>query len=427
MSNTTDDTYRSVFAHRIRQLQAEGNYRTFLTLQKSANAFPIVEFLDSTGTLRRAVNWCSNDYFNMSISNVVIEQAQSVLATSGLGSGGTRNIAGTTLHHAQLEARLARLHNKEAALLFNSAFLANQTTLATLAAAFQDVVFLSDERNHASIIAGIQASKRAKYVFLHNSVEHLETLLASLPHQQPKIIVCESVYSINGSIAPLQEFAALARRYNALLYVDEVHGVGVYGTYAGGIAEQLGCSDGIHIINGTLAKAFGTFGGYIAADASIIEFIRSFAPGFIFTTSLPPAVCAASVASINYLTQAKHLRSEYSQQVHYLRSTLRRYGIAAPDTPSHITPVVLGSTQRCKLVSMRLLQEYGMYVQPINYPTVRRGEECLRITITPRHTKEQVEAFARALACVVEQSVEESPEYIRSITHSERIEYSRAV
>jgi 5-aminolevulinate synthase len=414
-ATATDTPYHDALAKRVQDLQSEGNYRTFLTLQKSAARFPEVEFFESanggtnnstndrTRTPRRAINWCSNDYLNMSISPVVIERTQKVVAESGLGSGGTRNIAGTTLHHAHLEERLARLHGKQSALVFNSAFLANQTTLATLGAAFENVVFLSDERNHASIIAGIQASKRRTYIFRHNSTEHLETLLSSLPHQQPKIIVCESVYSINGSIAPLQAFTALAKRYNALLYVDEVHGVGVYGQQAGGVAEQLGCSDGIHIINGTLAKAFGTFGGYIAADAALVEFVRSFAPGFIFTTSLPPALCAASVASIDHLAAAGHLRTDYCQHVQRLRATLRRYGVPAQETPSHITPVVLGSTQRCKAVSARLLHEFGIYVQPINYPTVKRGEECLRLTITLRHSQEQMEELARALAAVLEQ------------------------
>jgi 5-aminolevulinate synthase len=407
--------YHDALAKRVQDLQSEGNYRTFLTLQKSAARFPEVEFFEraNDGTIngaktpRRAINWCSNDYLNMSISPVVIEHAQEVIGESGLGSGGTRNIAGTTLHHVHLEERLARLHGKQSALVFNSAFLANQTTLATLGAAFDDGVFLSDERNHASIIAGIQASKRRKYVFRHNSSEHLEILLSNLPHQQPKIIVCESVYSINGNIAPLQEFAALAKRYNALLYVDEVHGVGVYGQQAGGIADELGCSDGIHIINGTLAKAFGTLGGYIAADTAIIEFVRSFAPGFIFTTSLPPALCAASVASIEYLAASTHLRLHYRQHVQRLRAILRRYGVPAQETPSHITPVLLGSTQRCKAVSARLLREFGIYVQPINYPTVKRGEECLRLTVTLRHSQEQMEELARALAAVVEQSTQQ--------------------
>lgn len=393
--------YDDFFTEHTETLKADGNYRTFLTLHKSATHFPVVEFFDADGVQKSAVNWCSNDYMNMSCSDIVTTRAQKVIAESGLGSGGTRNISGTTVHHRHLEEALSELHRKESALIFNSAFLANQTTLATLGAAFEEGVFLSDERNHASLIAGVQASKRPKYIFWHNSTEHLRELLQTFPREQPKIIVCESVYSMSGSIAPLADFADLARKHNALLYVDEVHAVGIYGVSGQGLAAEQNCADGIDIINGTLAKAFGTFGGYIAANRSVTEFVRSFAPGFIFTTSLPPAICAASVASIEYLAQSKHLRPQYHNHVAKLREILRAKKIPFAESPSHITPVVIGSTERCKALSAQLLRDFGVYLQPINFPTVRRGEECLRLTITLRHTEEQMQHLADSLASVI--------------------------
>jgi 5-aminolevulinate synthase len=393
--------YYDYFSERTNTLKAGGNYRTFLTLQKSATTFPVIEFLDTDEVVHTAVNWCSNDYMNMSVSDVVICRAQEIITESGLGSGGTRNISGTTLHHRQLEKAIAHLHHKESALVFNGAFLANQTTLATLGITFDNAVFLSDERNHASIITGMQASKRTKLIFKHNSADHLRQLLQALPLEQPKIIVCESVYSMTGSIAPLSAFADLAQKYNALLYVDEVHAVGVYGTQGEGLAGEQGCEAGIHVINGTLAKAFGTLGGYIAANHTITEFVRSFAPGFIFTTSLPPALCAASVASIEYITANEQLRPTYHHHVARLRYFLRERRIPFEENPSHITPVLIGDTERCKALSHKLLYQYGIYVQPINYPTVRRGEECLRLTLTLRHTEEQMQYLADSLAAVL--------------------------
>lgn len=382
-------------------LKADGNFRTFLTLRKSAEYFPIVEFSDNQGTVRQAVNWCSNDYLAMSVSDVVRNRTVEVVSESGLGSGGTRNIAGTTLHHKQLEQTLATLHRKESALVFNSAFLANQTTLATLGAAFPQGVFISDERNHASIITGIQASKRPKRIFRHNDTRHLREILAELPLEQPKIVVCESVYSMSGSVAPLSDITDLANRYNALLYVDEVHAVGLYGKRGEGLAGEQGCADDIHILNGTLAKAFGVLGGYIAANTTITEFVRSFSPGFIFTTSLPPALCAAAAASIEHVAEHESIRTLYRNHVLRLREILRKSDVPFVQSPSHITPVVIADAERCKALSARLLHDFGVYVQPINFPTVPKGEECLRLTITLRHTEEQMRHLANSLATVL--------------------------
>lgn len=393
--------YTDTLAAHTDSLKADGNFRTFLTLQKSAERFPIVEFSDYQGTMRQAVNWCSNDYLAMSVSDVVRNRAIEIVSESGLGSGGTRNIAGTTLHHKHLEETLAKLHAKESALVFNSAFLANQTTLATLGAAFPQGVFISDERNHASIIAGIQASKRPKRIFRHNDAQHLGEILSELPSEQPKIIVCESVYSMNGSVAPLDDIADLAHRYNALLYVDEVHAVGLYGERGEGLAGEQGCADGIHILNGTLAKAFGVLGGYIAANSTITDFVRSFSPGFIFTTSLPPALCAAAAASIELIAESKHLRGVYRSHVQRLREILCEREIPFVESPSHISPIVIGDTERCKALSRRLLNDFGIYVQPINFPTVPKGEECLRLTITLRHTEEQMRHLADSLYTVL--------------------------
>jgi 5-aminolevulinate synthase len=394
-------TYTDILAGNTNSLKAEGNFRTFLSLQKSAERFPVVEFAGNEGIMRQAVNWCSNDYLAMSVSDVVRNRAIEIVSESGLGSGGTRNIAGTTLHHKHLEETLANLHTKESALVFNSAFLANQTTLATLGAAFPQGIFISDERNHASIITGIQASKRPKHIFRHNDIRHLREILRELPLEQPKIIVCESVYSMNGSIAPLGDIAELANLYNALLYVDEVHAVGLYGKRGEGLAGEQGCADGIHILNGTLAKAFGVLGGYIAANTTVTEFVRSFSPGFIFTTSLPPALCAAAAASIEHVAEHESIRTLYRNHVLRLREILRESDVPFVQSPSHITPVVIADAERCKALSARLLHECGVYVQPINFPTVPKGEECLRLTITLRHTEEQMRHLANSLATVL--------------------------
>ncbi len=403
-----DAYYTDVLNANVETLKQQGNYRYFLALQKSVETFPLFTFQDNAGTTHTAVNWCSNDYMGMSIHNIVTARVREVVAQSGLGSGGTRNISGTSVYHRELEQAVAALHGKESAVVFNSAFLANVTSLATLGAAFEDCVFLSDERNHSSIIEGIKASKRDKYIVEHNNPRHLEVLLKSLPLERPKIIVFESVYSITGSIAPIQAYAELAERYNALTYVDEVHAVGIYGADGAGLIQAQGlesdANNHIHIdiINGTFAKAFGTLGGYIAGDRSVTEYIRSFAPGFIFTTSLPPALCAATIDSIEYIRANKQLRAEYRAQVALLRRILAARGISFDVNESHITRIPIGDARRCKAVADTLLHTHGIYVQPINQPTVRAGEECLRITVTMRHNEDQMRHLADSLATVLD-------------------------
>lgn len=397
-NQATPNYYDNMLRERVQSLHNQGDYRYFLNLAKSSATFPIFSFEDENGLKKSAVNWCSNDYLGMSVHPEVAARAQEVIGESGLGSGGTRNISGSTVYHRALEEAVAKLHEKESALIFNSAFLANATSLAALGAAFNECAFISDERNHSSMIEGMRSSKCPKYVFSHNSPEHCEEILKTLPAEQPKIIAFESVYSINGSIAPLCAFADLAERYNALTYLDEVHAVGVYGHKGAGMAQSAGCAGRIDIINGTFAKAFGVLGGYITANRIITEYIRSFAPGFIFTTSLPPALCAGALASIEHVGKNIELQETYRKHIQRLRRSLIEHGVPFSPNNSHITPIPIGDTRRCKVLADTLLHEYGVYLQPINKPTVPAGEECLRITITTRHSEEQIEYLARSLA-----------------------------
>ena len=312
--------YQSFLNQRLQQLKDSGAYRYFLEVNKSAQHFPSFYYADEKGQQHAAVNWCSNDYLGMSTNEDVISKLGFVTHRSGTGSGGTRNISGTTNHHKELERTLAAWHKKEAALLFNGAYQANVTTLQTIGKNIPGLVFFSDERNHASIIEGIRGCKNEKKIFRHNDVEHLEELLQSVPADSPKLIVFESVYSMSGTISPVKAIAELAKKYNALTYVDEVHGVGLYGETGAGILEQEGQQHSIDIVNGTLSKAVGVFGGYIAASATIIDFIRSFGSGFIFTTSLPPAICAAANKSIQFIQQNDQLRKHFFENVKQLRT-----------------------------------------------------------------------------------------------------------
>ncbi len=389
--------YSSILEQTINSLKEQGNYRYFLDVQKSARHFPRFYFEDTNGQKCAAVNWCSNDYLCMSIREEVISRLTYVAHQSGTGSGGTRNISGTTIYHRELEETLASLHQKESALLFGGAYLANVTTLSTLTALIPGLVFISDERNHASIIEGIRNSRAEKIIFRHNDMDHLEQILMKLLPEQPKLIVFESVYSMNGSIAPITDIILLAKKYNALTYVDEVHAVGLYGNDGGGILAEQGVSQGIDIINGTLAKGFGMTGGYIAASRVMIDAIRSFGKGFIFTTSLPPAICAAATASIRIVRDNPSLRDAFHENVKRLREVLTRYGISWLSNEAHITPVPIGSADLCRKVAGRLLHEFGIYVQPVNYPTVPRGEECLRIIVTPRHQEADMIHLAECL------------------------------
>jgi 5-aminolevulinate synthase len=389
--------YSSFFEDSLRQLKDDGIYRYFLEVNKSAQHFPQFYYTNEDGTQRSAVNWCSNDYLCMSIHEEVIAKLSFTAHRSGTGSSGTRNISGTTNHHKELEATLATWHKKEAALLFNGAYQANVTTLQTLGRQIPELIFISDERNHASLIEGMRATKNQKQIFRHNDISHLEEILKSLPVEQPKLLVFESVYSISGNVGPIKEIISLAKKYNALSYVDEVHAVGLYGETGAGIFEQEGLQNEIDIINGTLSKAIGVFGGYIAASAAIIDFTRSYGSGFIFTTSLPPAVCSAANKSIQLIRENAGWRNSFHSNVRLLREALMQNEVGFIPNNSHITSVPVRDAKRCRLIARTLLREQGVYLQPINYPTVPKGEECLRIIITAKHQVKHINHLAHSL------------------------------
>jgi 5-aminolevulinate synthase len=389
--------YHSYLSGQLQQLKNEGHYRYFLEVNKSAQHFPNFYYNDEKGGQHAAVNWCSNDYLSMSTQENVIAKLGFVTHRSGTGSGGTRNISGTTNHHKELERTLAAWHKKETALLFNGAYQANVTTLQTLGKNIPGLVFISDERNHASIIEGMRGCKNDKKIFRHNDVQHLEEILKTIAIEKPKLIVFESVYSMSGTIAPVKSIAELAKKYNALTYVDEVHGVGLYGLTGAGILEQEEMQDGIDIVNGTLSKAVGVFGGYIAASSTIIDFVRSLGSGFIFTTSLPPAVCAAANKSIQLIQQNNELRKIFFENVTNLRAALHNNQIEFKENRSHITIIPVKDATLCRETADKLLAQHGIYLQPINFPTVPVGEECLRIIITARHLPKHINHLAYSL------------------------------
>lgn len=389
--------YDNILNAHLDTLKQSGSYRYFLNVQKSAASYPEFTFDDGEGSRKTAVNWCSNDYLCMSLDADVVQALMNVAAESGVGAGGTRNISGTTIHHDRLESCVADMHRTERALVFGSAFMANVGALETLGKALTNCMILSDERNHASMIEGIKAARCDKQIFRHNDAEHLESFLKALSPERPKIIAFESLYSVTGSIAPIGRFVELAKRYNALTYVDEVHAVGIYGRGAG-LAAAEGLSGQVDVINGTFAKGFGTVGGYVASRAVVVDYIRSFAPSFIFTTSLPPSLCAATAVSIKKVCSQSGLQEAYQAQVQRLRGFLRERHVPFEDNASHITRIPIGNATRCKAVADVLLHEHGAYLQPINFPTVKHGEECLRLTVTLRHTEEQMRHLASALA-----------------------------
>jgi 5-aminolevulinate synthase len=388
--------YEASFDQHLATLRAEGRYRVFADLLRKRGAFPRASRHDRDA-VKDVTVWCSNDYLGMGQNPVVLEAMHEALDRCGAGSGGTRNISGTTHYHVELEAELADLHGKETALLFTSAFVANDATLSTLVQLLPGCVILSDEKNHASMIAGIRNGGGKKLIFRHNDLQHLESLLRSLPIGTPRIIAFESVYSMDGYISPIREICALARKYGALTYLDEVHAVGMYGPRGGGVAERDGVMDQVDIINGTLAKGFGVMGGYIAATAKCCDAIRSFAPGFIFTTSLAPAVAAGALASIRHLKTSTVERERHQARAAYVKARLAKAGLPVLANPSHIVPVMVGNPVHCKTVSDLLLDRFGIYVQPINYPTVPRGTERLRLTPTPLHSDADVEHLATTL------------------------------
>lgn len=386
--------YQDFFRSELNALRADGNYRDFAELERHRGAFPAATCHNGPGEV---TIWCSNDYLGMGQHPKVLEAMHEALDRTGAGAGGTRNISGTTHDHVLLEAELADLHGKEAALLFTSGYVSNWAALGTLAARIPDCMVLSDALNHASMIEGIRHSRAQKMVWKHNDLADLEAKLASLPFEQPKLIAFESVYSMDGDIAPIKEICDLADRYNAMTYLDEVHAVGLYGPRGGGIAEREGLMDRLTVIEGTLGKAFGVVGGYIAASAELCDFVRSFASGFIFTTALPPAIAAGAAASIRHLKHSNAERESQQAKVAEVRARLDAMGLPHIDNPSRIIPVMVGDPMKCKFISDVLLKEHGIYIQPINYPTVPKGTERLRITPSPVHSAEDIDRLVDAL------------------------------
>jgi 5-aminolevulinate synthase len=391
-----DDILKS----KLEKIKEQGTYRYFLEVNKSAQHFPDFYYRDEQDIAHKAVNWCSNDYLAQSTHEEVIAKLSFTAHRSGTGSGGTRNISGTTIHHRELEKTLAIWHKKDSALLFPGAYAANVSALQTLGRNIPDLIFISDEKNHASLIEGIRSCGNPKFIFHHNDVNHLEEILAQLPLNQPKIIVFESVYSMSGNISPIREIAQLAKKYNALTYIDEVHAVGLYGESGAGMLEQENLQSEIDIVNGTLSKAVGVFGGYVAGSATIVDFIRSFAGGFIFTTSLPPAVCSAANKSIHIIEKESEIRKTFFDKVKLLRSELERKKVPFHSNQTHITIVPIGEARRCKYVAEELLK-LGIYLQPINHPTVPVGQECLRIIVTTRHTQSHMQYLAECINTVL--------------------------
>ena len=388
--------FERLLQQRLETLHREGRYRVFADLKRRRGAFPVADHF-AAASPREVTVWCSNDYLGMGQHPKVIAAMHEAIDSVGAGSGGTRNISGTTHYHVELENELADLHGKEAALLFTSAYVANDATLSTLVKLVPGTVVFSDEKNHASMIEGIRHGMGDKQIFRHNDVADLEAKLKKCPKGTPKIIAFESVYSMDGHIAPIAAICDLADKYGALTYLDEVHAVGMYGPRGGGIAERDGVMDRVDVINGTLAKGFGVMGGYIAGSRSLCDAIRSFASGFIFTTSLAPAIAAGALASIRHLKTSTFERARHQERVRTLKAALKAKRVPVMDNPSHIVPVMVGCPVHCKAVTDTLLRRYGIYVQPINYPTVPKGTERMRLTPSPVHSDEQMANLINAL------------------------------
>lgn len=389
--------YRTAFQNAVTQVKSEGRYRVFADLKRVRGKFPCAVRRREDGTEQDVVVWCSNDYLGMGQHPDVVAAMQDEVAEAGAGAGGTRNISGTTRSAVDLEAELASWHQKEAALLFTSGYVANEATLTTLQRILPGLIIFSDSLNHASMIAGIRNGGCERHIFAHNDLEHLEALLQAAPVDAPKLIAFESVYSMDGDIADLAGTIALARKYGAMTYLDEVHAVGLYGATGAGVAERDGVLDGIDIIECTLGKAIGVMGGYIAADAVIIDAVRSWASGFIFTTSLPPALTAGALASVRHLKTHPELREKHQERAAALKARFAAAGIPVLPSVSHIVPVHVGDPVHCKMISDMLLEDFGIYVQPINYPTVPKGTERLRFTPSPDHDDGMMDALVTAM------------------------------
>ena len=381
----------------LSRLHEEGRYRTFIDIEREKGNFPHAMWNCPDGSKKPIVVWCGNDYLGMGQHPVVLNAMHEAVDATGAGSGGTRNISGTTVYHKRLEAELADLHGKQAALLFTSAYIANDATLSTLPKLFPGLIIYSDELNHASMIEGVRRNGGAKRVFRHNDVAHLRELLAADDPAAPKLIAFESVYSMDGDFGPIEAICDLADEFNTLTYIDEVHAVGMYGPRGGGVTERDNLAHRIDIINGTLAKAYGVMGGYIAASEKMCDAVRSYAPGFIFTTSLPPAVAAGAAASVAHLKTDQTLRDQHQLQAKILKMRLKGMGLPIIDHGSHIVPVIVGNPVHTKKLSDMLLSEHGIYVQPINFPTVPRGTERLRFTPSPVHGPKEINALVKAM------------------------------
>jgi 5-aminolevulinate synthase len=389
--------YNNALNHALDSLHNEGRYRTFIDIERRKGQFPHATWTRPDGSQQDITVWCGNDYLGMGQHPVVLNAMHEALDATGAGSGGTRNISGTTVYHKRLEAELADLHDKEAALVFTSAYIANDATLSTLPRLFPGLIIYSDELNHASMIEGIRRNGGAKRVFKHNDLADLRAKLAADDPAAPKLIAFESVYSMDGDFGPIAGIVELAEEFGAFTYLDEVHAVGMYGPRGGGVAQKLGLSDRIDIINGTLGKAYGVMGGYIAASAKMCDAVRSYAPGFIFTTSLPPVVAAGAAASVAHLKTDQALRDLHQERAAVLKLRLKGMGLPIIDHGSHIVPVIVGDPVHTKKISDMLLRDHGIYVQPINFPTVPRGTERLRFTPSPVHDPKMMDALVHAM------------------------------
>jgi 5-aminolevulinate synthase len=390
--------YSGLFAQRLSALKAEGRYRIFAELSRPAGKFPCVMWHGENHVAEREViTWCSNDYLGMGHHPAVRDAMLAAIKDGATGAGGTRNIGGTNALHVELEGLLAALHGKAAALTFTSGYSANLASLSVLASTLPDTVILSDSDNHNSMIEGIRRSGADRIIFSHNDARDLETKLATIAPDRPKIVVFESVYSMSGNIAPIAEFARIAKKYGAMTYLDEVHAVGMYGNRGGGVAQELGVADQIDVIQGTLGKAFGMQGGYVTGDESVVDCIRSFGASFIFSTSLAPVLAAGSIASVSHLMRSQEERRLQRERVADVKSKLRALGLPVMPSVSHIVPVLVGDPVKVKTLTDRLLERHSIYLQPINYPTVPRGTERIRIAPGPCHTTAMVDAFVEAL------------------------------